>query len=219
MAVGQVSLRLESEAVDDQPQHEAGPGALAAELRAVRDRVADLPVPERSAEQVLGAARVARTPVAPAPVAEPARGPAVIAPDGALVNARWDVRGVLRQGLLGRWWARWLRPLAEAQTEFNSHQVQFDNRLLTWVEARLAHTHQHYDAVLGLHGRHLQEIDQRHVQLQQDLVEHVHDLVQRLDLVLGEVERGRLSAEVALRDVRARLHALEALAHTRDPRA
>jgi hypothetical protein len=203
--------------VEAEPQHEDERAALAEALRAVRDRVADLPVSQRSAEQVLGAARAVRAPEAAAALAEPAPQPDVSAPDGTAVNARWDLRALL--GSAG-WLRRWLRPLIHAQTDFNSHQVQFDNTLVAWVEARLAQTHRHYDTVLGLHGRHLQEIDQRHLQLQQDLVGHVHDLVQRLDLVLGEVERGRLSAEVALRDVRARLLALEARVEPpRDPRA
>ena len=39
-------------------------------------------------------------------------------------------------------------------------------------------THRHYDEVLGLHGRHMGEIDERHLILQEELVTHVHDLVQ-----------------------------------------
>lgn len=203
--------------MDHDPQDDEPRATLATALRTQRDQVADVPIPQRSAEQVLGTARVTRTPEAAPAVEEPARPPAASVPDGTAVNARWDLRGAAR---LGGWLGRWLRPLAAAQTDFNSHQVQFDNTLLAWVEARFAQTHQHYDTVLGLHGRHLQEIDQRHLQLQQDLVGHVHDLVQRLDLVLGEVERGRLSAEVALRDVRTRLRALEArLERPSDPPA
>jgi hypothetical protein len=53
------------------------------------------------------------------------------------------------------------------------------------------------------------EIDERHLIMQEELVAHVHDLVQRIDLVLGESERGRLGLELALRDVRARLLRLE----------
>ncbi len=37
--------------------------------------------------------------------------------------------------------------------------------------------------------------------LQEELVAHVHDLVKRIDLVLAEAERGRVSAEHALKDV------------------
>jgi hypothetical protein len=53
------------------------------------------------------------------------------------------------------------------------------------------------------------DIDERHLILQEELVAHVHDLVKRIDLVLGESEKGRLSLEFALRDVRHRLAQLE----------
>jgi hypothetical protein len=53
------------------------------------------------------------------------------------------------------------------------------------------------------------EIDERHLILQEELVAHVHDLVKRIDLVLSTAERGRLSLEFALRDVRTRLARLE----------
>jgi hypothetical protein len=99
--------------------------------------------------------------------------------------------------------------LFEAQVAFNSRQVQFDNETLAYLEARLAETHRHYDEVLGLHGRHMAEIDERHLILQEELVAHVHDLVKRIDLVLAEAEKGRLSLEFALRDVRARVAKLE----------
>ena len=74
---------------------------------------------------------------------------------------------------------------------------------------RLHETHRHYDAVLGLTARHMAEIDERHLILQEELVAHVHDLVKRIDLVLGEGEKGRLSLESALRDLRTRLQQLE----------
>ena len=41
-----------------------------------------------------------------------------------------------------------------------------------------------------MHGRHMDEIDERHLILQEELVAHVHDLVKRIDLVLAEAERG-----------------------------
>jgi hypothetical protein len=92
---------------------------------------------------------------------------------------------------------------------FNARQVQLDNEILAYLEARFAATHRHYDAVLGMIGRHLADVDERHLILQEELVAHVHDLIQRIDLVLAEVERGRASAESALRDVRASLRLLE----------
>jgi hypothetical protein len=93
----------------------------------------------------------------------------------------------------------------DAQVSFNARQVQLDNELLAYIDARLEATHRHYDAVLGGYGRHMEDIDKRHLILQEELVAHVHDLVKRIDLVLSESERGRLSLEFALRDLRARL--------------
>jgi hypothetical protein len=103
-----------------------------------------------------------------------------------------------------------IEPFIEAQTTHNSHQVQLDNRILDYVAARFDHTHAHYDRVLGLHGRHMQEIDERHLILQEELVAHVHDLVKRTDLVLAEAERGRMSLAFQLRELRSRLAQLEA---------
>jgi hypothetical protein len=53
------------------------------------------------------------------------------------------------------------------------------------------------------------EIDERHLILQEELVAHVQDRVRRVDLVLAESDRGRLSLEFALGDLRARLERLE----------
>jgi hypothetical protein len=100
---------------------------------------------------------------------------------------------------------RALRAFAGRQQAFNSRQVQFDNDLLAYVDARVEATHRHYDGVLGGYGRHLQDVDKRHLILQEELVKHVHDLIRRIDLVLSESERGRLSLDYALRDLRARL--------------
>jgi hypothetical protein len=113
------------------------------------------------------------------------------------------------RGLLGRLVLRALGPVLDAQVAFNSNQVRFDNELLAYVDARIDAVHRHYDAVLGTHGRHMGEIDERHLILQEELVAHVHDLVKRIDLVLSTAERGRLSLEFALRDVRTRLLRLE----------
>ena len=41
------------------------------------------------------------------------------------------------------------------------------------------------------YGRHMGEIDERHLILQEELVAHVHDLVRRVDLVLAEARAGR----------------------------
>ena len=59
----------------------------------------------------------------------------------------------------------------------------------------------------------MNEIDERHVLLERELVSHVHDLVRRIDLLLSGNERGRISLESALRDVRARLARIEERLH------
>jgi metal-dependent hydrolase (beta-lactamase superfamily II) len=102
-----------------------------------------------------------------------------------------------------------LQPTLAAQADFNARQAQLDRELLDYLDARSEATHRHYDHVLGLYGRRMDEIDERHVLLSRELVAHVHDLVKRIDLVLSEAERGRLSLESALRDLRARLARLE----------
>ena len=142
----------------------------------------------------------------PEPEAMPPR------PDAADVNAHWRAEGPLPVGLKGRlarFVLRLLHPRFAAQVEWNAKQVRLDNEILDYVDARLAATHRHYDAVLGHTGRHLGEIDERHMILQEELVAHVHDLVKRIDLVLAEAEKGRLGLEHGLRDVKSRLLRLE----------
>lgn len=185
---------------------------VAEELRRVRDEVrrraflgTGPPVP---------AAPEAREPRAPPaeglpPAEEPAPGePAPTPPDAAGVNESWRAEPPSR-GWIRRLLERLLAPRLEAQRTFNARQVQLDNDLLQYVEARLAATHRHYDRVLGLYGRHLGEADERHMILQEELVVHVQDLVRRIDLVLAESQRGRLALEFGLEDLRARLERLE----------
>ena len=134
-------------------------------------------------------------------------------PDNAPVNRLWSLPVAQAPGGLSgrlfRFLARVLSPLWDAQRELNSQQVRLDNEILDYIDRRFDRTHRHYDRVLGDHGQHMHDIDARHLILQNELVAHVHDLVKRIDLVLGESERGRVSLEAALRDVRARLHRLE----------
>src|SRR5262245_35725869 len=186
---------------------------VADELRRIRESVREGALLERAPGDVLPQPLPLRTPPVTGAEAEPAPLPAPASPDGALVNGLWDVAGAPLGGGLRGLLARGLRfllgPLVDAQVRFNSRQVQLDNELLAFLDARFAHTHRHYDAVLGIHGRHMQEIDERHLILQEELVAHVHDLVKRIDLVLSETERGRLSLEFALKDLRGRLARLE----------
>lgn len=142
------------------------------------------------------------------PEAETAPAP----PDASGVNAAWRTDGMRPRGLRGlfhRLLDRILRERFEGQQAFNARQVQLDNETLRYIDERFAATHRHYDRILGLYGRHLEEADERHVILQEELLVHVRDLVRRIDLVLAEADRGRLALEFALEDARARLARLE----------
>ena len=132
-------------------------------------------------------------------------------PDGTSVNESWKAepqgpRGL--RGLVFRLLDRLLRPRFEAQQAFNAHQVKLDNEMLRYLEERLDSTHRHYDRVLGLYGRHIEEVDERHVALEKELVGHVEELIRRIDLVLARGERSRVSLEHELRDVRRQLEDL-----------
>ena len=186
---------------------------VAAELQRVRESVRERALHPREAGDVLPPARATRqeAPIAKEPGPEPGTMPQ--RPDAADVNVHWRAeaplpRGALK-GRLARFVLRLLHPRLAAQVEWNAKQVRLDNEILDYVDARLAATHRHYDAVLGHTGRHLGEIDERHMILQEELVAHVHDLVKRIDLVLAEAEKGRLGLEHGLRDVRSRLLRLE----------
>ena len=108
-----------------------------------------------------------------------------------------------------RWLGRALRPWLDAQVAFNARQAQLDNALLEWLQARFAATHEHYDRLHEAGTRRMNEIDERHLQLQERLVVHVHALVRRVDFVLEASERGRLSAEAELRRLARRVEELE----------
>jgi hypothetical protein len=184
--------------------------AVAEELRRVRDEVR---ARAEGGAAALPGARPTATAGAMAPLEEPAAEPAPARPDNAALNATWAVGRALEgggaRGAVARALGRLLARVLGAQEAFNSHQVRFDNALMEYIDARLAQTHRHYDRVLGLHHRHMEEIDTRHLILQEELVAHVHDLVRRIDLVLAESEKGRSSLEHGLRDVRQRLARLE----------
>lgn len=141
---------------------------------------------------------------------------AASAPPAALelgpVNASWTATAAPGRGLgglVGRLLARLLGPQLEAQRTFNADQVRLDNALAGRLEERFAATHRHYDALLGAALGRLDEVDERHAQLAQELVAHVHDLARRIDLVLGEADRGRPALEFAIDDLRARVARLE----------
>jgi hypothetical protein len=183
----------------------------AAELRRIREAVREraLLEPPRPVSAEATPPRPSQVASAPpaVPASEPPRPPT--RPDGTAVNASWDVSKAPAGGALGRLLRRALSPFVGAQVAWNAEQVRLDNAILDYVDSRLDATHRHYDSVLGIHGRHIEDANERHLILQEELVAHVHDLIKRIDLVLGESEKGRLSLEFALRDVRHRLERLE----------
>jgi len=185
---------------------------LAEELRKIRESVREKPLSERSPADLLPAP-LPVTVKEVVPAQAPSAGRRLVPPDNTAVNRLWEARPPNRpaglRGLLSRAVQRLLKGNLDAQVDFNARQVQLDNEILTYIDARFGATHAHYDEVLGIHGRHMGEIDERHVILQEELVAHVHDLVKRIDLVLAEAERGRLSLEFSIRDIRAHLLRLE----------
>jgi hypothetical protein len=186
---------------------------IADELRRIREGVRDRALLDPRPREAHPAPAV-RAPEAPHMESPGPPAPPPPRPDNAGVNQSWRIRALPTGGGIGGRLARAVRallgPTLEAQEAFNSKQVQLDNEILAYIDARLEATHRHYDEVLGIHGRHMGEIDERHLILQEELVAHVHDLVRRVDLVLSEAERGRLSLEFALRDLRTRVEGVEA---------
>ena len=109
-------------------------------------------------------------------------------------------------------------PVIERQVRMNSAQVRFDNEFVQYVDARLDRMSQHYDGVLGQHGKRMEEIDERHLILQQELVRHVHDLIERIEFVFENAETNHLYVDGMLRETREELERLverlEALAQS-----
>lgn len=171
--------------------------------KAVRERSLQEPVARLPEARPAGPPQVVES----EPAVEPE--PILARPDAAALNATWDTAKAEAAGLLARVVRRLVAPFVEAQAAWNARQVQLDNQLLDHIDARIDATHRHYDRVLGIHGRHLADVDERHLILQEELVAHVHDLVRRCDLVLAQSEQGRLSLEFALRDLRTQLARLE----------
>jgi len=185
---------------------------VAEELRRIRDGVRDRALLEPDPRSPLPPPAAVRAPERIPPLTVPEALPPLPRPDNSALNAMWRILDAPRRslrGILGRFRGGGAGPALQRQQDFNARQVQFDNELLAYVEARLDATHRQYDRVLGLHGDHMGEIDERHIILQEELVAHVHDLVKRIDLVLGQAERGRLGLESALKDLRARVAGLE----------
>jgi hypothetical protein len=125
------------------------------------------------------------------------------------VNESWPAGGAKPAGKLAALVDGSREKSREAQVRFNSDQVQLDNALVSWTADHFAATHKHYDAVIESMQRRMDDIDTRHRELEGELVRHVHEMAQRIDVVLGEGEKGRVSHEAALRSLRDRLRRLE----------
>ena len=129
------------------------------------------------------------------------------------LNSLWNVSGAKPQGFLGKLVSLFRRhlqrfalgPVVERQVQMNSAQVRFDNEVIEYVDARLDRMARHYDHVLGLHGKRMEEIDERHLILQQELIRHVHDLVERIEFVFETAETNHLQIDGALRETREEL--------------
>jgi hypothetical protein len=164
----------------------------------------------RSSENVLG------------PLEAPQLGPGSLPPTGDVrhwdppappdlkpVNESWLAGGPAEGGALSSLLDGSRKKSREAQVRFNADQVQLDNALVTWVAAHFEATHRHYDGVIGTMQKRMDDIDTRHRELERELIRHVHEMARRIDVVLGEGEKGRVSHESALRSIRERLRALE----------
>jgi hypothetical protein len=140
-------------------------------------------------------------------------------PDRKSLNEQWNVARAFDappRGLLGRLFAPLRKPIqrviryalgpfVEHQVEMNSAQVQFDNDIVAYMDERMDRLVAHYDHVLGQHGKRMEEIDERHLILQQELIQHVHDLVKRIDFVFETAEQNHLYFEGFLRELREEL--------------
>jgi hypothetical protein len=174
------------------------------------------------------------TKLAPYPIASPEAKPlapidareteaAPTSPAREELNAVWNVAEAGEKPAPGRL-ARFLAPLrpplsrlvrfalgpvVERQIRWNSVQVRFDNELVRYTDERFDRMSRHYDRVLGLHGRRMEEIDERHRILQQELIRHVHDLVARIELTFEAAEQNHLYLEGMLRETREELRDIE----------
>ena len=137
------------------------------------------------------------------------------APEGALARLLSPLRGPLRRVIRFA-----LGPALERQVSLNSAQVRFDNEIVAYLDARIDRLSAHYDPIMGQHGRRMEEIDERHLVLQQELIRHVHDLVSRIEFVFESAETNHLYIDGLVRESREALgeldRKLEALAAARD---
>jgi hypothetical protein len=189
---------------------------VAEALRAARNRARSGPKPRAELpakkDPLRGQARLQ-------PLPQSTRAVAPVSPDRERLNEKWDVARALDappRGRLGRLFAPLKKPIGrvirfalgpfiENQVEMNSAQVQFDNDIVAYIDERIDRIAAHYDGVLGQHGKRMEEIDERHLILQQELIQHVHDLVKRIDFVFETAEQNHLYLEGFLRELSEQL--------------
>ena len=177
-------------------------------LDRVREGASETPA-VRTSESVLGPLEpVSESPETPPPPGSPSWNPPA-PPDLTAVNGSWPAGGQRPSSGISTFLDGSREKDREAQVKFNADQVQLDNALVSWTAAHFAATHTHYDAVVARMQKRMDDIDTRHRELERELVRHVHDMARRIDVVLGEGEKGRVSHEAALRSIRERLKALE----------
>ena len=198
---------------NDSPKEE-----VAGALRDVRERVRseDNPSPKPSPYPKPS------EPHAPLGSVQPGEPPSTevpTSPSTERLNKSWDISiafGTPPPGRIARIFSPLRRPLqrlvrfalgpvVERQVELNSAQVQFGNELVQYIDARLDRISAHYDRTLGLYGKRMEEIDERHLILQQELVRHVHELVKRIDFVFETAEQNHLYLEGMLKESREEL--------------
>ncbi len=197
----------------DSPKEE-----VAGALRDVRERVRseDNPSPKPSPYPKPS------EPHAPLGSVQPVEPPSTevpTSPSTERLNESWDISTAFETALSGRIARIFsplrrplqrlvrfaLGPIVERQVELNSAQVQFGNELVQYIDARLDRISAHYDRMLGLYGKRMEEIDERHLILQQELVRHVHELVKRIDFVFETAEQNHLYLEGMLKESREEL--------------
>ena len=188
-------------------------------LRQIRDQAREKPAPPAQLPG-LDSPRATAEPLASLPQGQAP--PAPVSPGRELLNQRWDVSRALAEppagslgralGFLRRPLQRLVRfalgPLVERQVELNSAQVRFDNEMVSYLDDRLDRMTSHYDGLLGLHGRRMEEIDERHLILQQELIRHVHELVKRIEFVFENAEQNHLYLEGGWRELRDEVRSL-----------
>ena len=182
-------------------------GEVSASLRAVREQARSEPI--ASAKPTAYPALEEQSALASLQKEPPAAMP--VSPNRERLNELWDlskaleassgiIRGLVRRVLRFAW-----GPLVDRQLELNSAQVRFDNELVEYIDQRLDRISAHYDHLLGLYGKRMEEIDERHLILQQELIRHVHELVKRIDFVFETAEQNHLYLEGMLREAQENL--------------